>query len=131
MAEPCWGVSPLIAAEDLFQYALVKFVAGAGDVDEIELLDEAVATDFCWGIVQAFTPAGEDPSVETRPGLRSRAVAGAAFAAGAPLTAGAGALAGKVVAGVPGVDLIHALALEPAGALDEIVKVLTKFEIGL
>lgn len=138
MSDTCWGLQPLVAAEALFQYALVKFVAGAGDLDEVELLDGAVATDFAWGIIQTEISAadvaaavaaghsGVPVNAETRPGLQSRAVAGGSFAAGVPLTAGAGALAGKVVAAGSG-DIVHAIALKPSGADGQIVKVLTRF----
>ena len=142
MSESCWGLAPhTVAAEALFQYALVKFVAIGPDLDGVELLDHAVATDFAWGIAQTEVTAGDiadaaaagssgvPVEVETRPGLRMRAVAGAAFAAGAPLTAGAGALAGKVVAAtVPG-DIVHALALEASTADGQIVMVISKFEV--
>ena len=129
MSDICYGMAPLIAAVDMVRYLFVKFVAGAGDVDEVELLDGAVATDFAWGILQTDVLAGENPNVETRPGRVSRIVAGAAFAAGTPLTAGTGAFEGHAIAGTPGVDIIHAIALEAAGAAGEIVRVITKFEV--
>ena len=136
----CHGMQPLVAAEAIFQYALVKFVAGAGDLDEIEMLDGAVATDFCWGIAQTEVTAaavadaiaagqsGVPVDVETRPGLQSRAVCGGVVTAGAPLAAGAAGLAGMVVAAsVPG-DIVHAIALED-GVAGQIIKVMTKFEV--
>ena len=138
MSETCWGLQPLVAAEALFQYALVKFVAGAGDLDEVELLDGAVATDFAWGVMQteisaddvaAATAAGSSGvpvNAETRRGLQTRLVAGGVFPAGSALTAGSGALAGKVVLAGSG-DIVHAIALEASGADGQIIKGITVF----
>lgn len=122
----CRGMAPYVADVAIGQYLFVKRTATG-----IDLVDSAVPTDFCWGISQTEADLGAAVDVETRPGLQSRIVAGAAFAAGAPLKAGVGAAAGKAIAAtVPG-DIVHALAMEAAGALDEIVMCLTKFEVGV
>jgi hypothetical protein len=119
-------MQPLIAAEDIFQYAAVKFVAGAGDVDEIELVDGSVVTDFTWGIAQTAALAGEAVDVQTQPGLQSRAVAGAAITAGAPLKVDT-AVPGRLIAVVADTDIVVAWAMEDA-VDDQIFKVITKFE---